>query len=43
MKDAQINIRLSADMKKQLDEKAENAGMTSSEYVRYLITKELQK
>jgi len=43
MKREQINIRLSEDIKKKVEEKAEKHGMTLSEYVRYLITKDLKE
>ena len=43
MKNSYINIRLSEDIKKQIEEKALQAGMTTSEYVRYLILKDLGK
>jgi predicted DNA binding CopG/RHH family protein len=43
MKDAQINIRLREDIKKKLEEKAERSGFKVSEYVRYLINKDLER
>jgi predicted DNA-binding protein len=43
MKEAQVNVRLSLDIKKQLENKAQTVGMTVSEYIRHLIIKDLQK
>lgn len=43
MKEKQVNLRLSEDIKKQVEIKAASAGMTVSEYIRYLITKDLKK
>lgn len=43
MKNSYINIRLSADIKKLLEEKANKLGMAISEYVRFLILKDLEK
>lgn len=43
MKDSQTNIRLTEDIKNQLKEKAEKKGMKISEYIRYLILKDLEK
>jgi predicted DNA binding CopG/RHH family protein len=42
MKEAQVNVRLSTDIKKLLEDKAQNVGMTTSEYIRHLIIKDLQ-
>ena len=43
MKREQINIRLTEDIKKRLEEKADKSGLTISEYVRYLILNDLEK
>lgn len=43
MKGKQVNVRLSDDVKKKLEDKAATVGMSVSEYVRYLITKDLKK
>lgn len=43
MKDAQTNIRLPLETKKKLEEKANKEGMSLSEYIRYLIFKDLEK
>lgn len=42
MKDAKINIRVSEDIKKQIEVKAKNLGMSVSEYVRFLILKDVE-
>jgi predicted DNA-binding protein len=42
MKDTQTNIRLSDEVKKRLEIKAKRNGMTVSEYIRYLINKDLE-
>jgi len=43
MKDSQTNIRLSETIKNKLKEKAEEKGMNVSEYIRYLILKDLEE
>jgi len=43
MKEAVITIRLTEDIKNQLKEKAKQYGMATSEYVRFLISKDLEK
>lgn len=42
MKDAKINIRVSEDIKKQIEIKAKKLGMSVSEYVRFLILKDVE-
>lgn len=42
MKDAKINIRVTEDIKKQIEIKAEKLGMSVSEYVRFLILKDVE-
>ena len=42
MKDANVTIRLSQGIKDRLKEKAKEQGMAVSEYVRYLIMKDLE-
>lgn len=43
MKNSQTNIRLTEDIKNKLQEKAEKKGMKTSEYIRYLILKDLEE
>lgn len=43
MKDSQTNIRLTEDIKVELTKKAKTKGMKISEYIRYLIIKDLEK
>lgn len=43
MKDTQVNIRLTEDIKNQLTLKGKTKGMKVSEYIRYLIMKDLEK
>lgn len=43
MKDSQTNIRLTEDVKNKLTEKALKKGMKLSEYIRYLINKDLEE
>jgi predicted DNA binding CopG/RHH family protein len=43
MKESKINIRVSTDIKKQVEEKAAKLGMAVSEYIRYLILKDLEQ
>ena len=38
----QVNTRITKDVKDKLKEKAESKGMTVSEYIRFLITKDLE-
>ena len=40
MKDDYIKIRFTAVEKKQIKEMAENSGLTTSSYIRYLVAKE---
>lgn len=42
MKDTNVTIRLSQDIKERLKEKAEKLGMSISEYVRHLIIIDLE-
>lgn len=43
MKEKQINIRVTEDIKQRLELKAQKTGMKVSEYVRFLIIKDLEK
>lgn len=42
-KETTLTIRITDDMRKQLDELAERKGTTTSDYLRYLIFSEIEK
>jgi predicted DNA binding CopG/RHH family protein len=43
MKEKQINIRITEDVKKRLESKSSKFGMNVSQYVRYIVMKDLEE